>query len=84
MIAWSSGKLLEAAIAHLAPAEQAGPLTAALVVEGLGRIHDEDLAGLTARLSFTPGSRSVSSGCVFFERLGPTGWTAPNGSRPVC
>jgi branched-chain amino acid transport system substrate-binding protein len=84
VIAWSSGKLLEAAIAQLTPAEQAGTLSADLVVKGLGAIQNETLDGLTARLSFTPGKPAVSSGCVWFERLGPSGWSAPNGSRPVC
>lgn len=85
MNSWTSGKLLEAAIADLPSQQQAGNLTPALVIEGLDRIHDETLGGLTARLTFTPQeSHAVSSGCVWFERLGTDGWAAPNGSRPVC
>jgi branched-chain amino acid transport system substrate-binding protein len=84
ILAWSAGKLLEAAINGLTPTEQSGTLTPELVTKGLDAIHDDNLNGLTTHLSFSPGKPAPSSGCVFFERLGPSGWSAPNGSRPVC
>lgn len=82
VIAWTSAKLLEAAVARVAGT---GPITSTSVVEGLGAIHDETLDGLTAPLSFSPGQHhATSSGCVFYELLGVAGWTAPRGSRPIC
>jgi hypothetical protein len=85
VLAWTSGKLLEAAVAKVPATERAGDLTTALILDGLGRIHDENLGGLTGPLTFTPGEKhAVSNGCIYFERLGPNGWTTPTGSRPVC
>jgi hypothetical protein len=85
VIAWSSGELPEAAVDQLPAQNRVDVLTAALVTEGLGRIHDENLGGLTARLTFTPTQpHAVSRGCVYFERLTTAGWTAPEGSRPIC
>jgi branched-chain amino acid transport system substrate-binding protein len=85
MLGWTSGKLLEAAVDRLSTTERTADLTTALILTGLGRIHEETLGGLTGPLSFTPGEQhAVSNGCNYFERLGPDGWTSPTGSRPVC
>jgi branched-chain amino acid transport system substrate-binding protein len=85
MCGWSSGKLIEAAVENLKPAERSGPLTSALTVTGLERIHDQTLGGLTSNLTFTPGqTHADSTGCIYVERLGPDGWTAPYGSSPLC
>lgn len=85
IIAFTSAKLFEAAIAKVAADAARGPITPAMVVAGLGQIHDESLGGLTVGLTFHPGQKgSASSGCVFYEFLTTTGWTAPTGSRPVC
>jgi hypothetical protein len=85
VLGWTSGKLLEATVARLTPSQRAGPLTTELILDGLGRIHGETLGGLTGPLTFTPGEKhAVSSGCNYFERLGPDGWTTPTGSKPVC
>lgn len=85
MLAWTSGKLLEAAVEKLSPVERAGELSTEQILAGLGRIHNETLGGLTGPLTFTLGEQhAVSSGCNYFERLGPDGWTTPTGSKPVC
>jgi branched-chain amino acid transport system substrate-binding protein len=85
VMAWASAKLFEAAVAHLPGAAGSAPLTAASLLTGLGAIHTDSLGGLTGPLTFSPGEpRAISSGCIFFELLGPSGWTAPQGSRPVC
>jgi branched-chain amino acid transport system substrate-binding protein len=82
--AWTSGKLLEAAIAGVAAQAGSGPLSSALVLEGLGTVTKNDLGGLTAPITFTPNQKlAVSSGCVFYQLLTPQGWTAPKGSHPV-
>lgn len=80
MNAWAAVQLLEAAVA---PTDV--PLTAASVVAGLGRIRQDTLGGLTGPLTFHAGqAHATSSGCVFFETLGPQGWAAPRGRAPVC
>jgi branched-chain amino acid transport system substrate-binding protein len=85
MLGWTSGKLLEAVVERLTPAERAGDLTTAKILDGLGRIHNETLGGLTGPVTFTPNEKhAVSSGCNYFERLGTNGWTTPTGSKPVC
>jgi branched-chain amino acid transport system substrate-binding protein len=84
MIAFTSAKLLEAALAQVASAVARGPITPELVLQGLGDIRNESLGGLTVGLSFRPGQAHGTSGCVFLEQLGTAGWTAPRGSHPVC
>ncbi len=88
--AFTSAKLLEAAIAKVAAdiasdRSGGGPITPELVLRGLGGIRDESLGGLTVGLTFRPGQqKAASSGCVFLELLTTAGWTAPKGSSPVC
>lgn len=85
VIGWSSGKLLEAAVARLTARERASALTAEAIRAGLGRLRDETLDGLTTRLSFDPAvGHGVSSGCAYLVRLDESGWTAPRGSKPIC
>jgi len=83
--AWTSGKLLEAAIDGVAAKARSGAVTSALVLEGLGTVKKNDLGGLVAPITFTPNQKNyVSSGCVFYELLTPQGWTGPRGSHKVC
>jgi branched-chain amino acid transport system substrate-binding protein len=85
LIAWTSAELLRAAVENVAEQARAGPITAELVLTGLGRIHDDTLGGLTGPLSFTPDEpHATSSGCVFYELLTANGWSAPRGSNRVC
>lgn len=85
IIGFTCAKLFEAALAKVAPDIVRGAITPALVLTGLGGIHNESLGGLTTGVTFHPGEKSApSSGCVFYEFLTTTGWTAPQGSRPVC
>jgi branched-chain amino acid transport system substrate-binding protein len=84
-LSFASARLLEAAIRHVDAQARRGLITAVLVLEGLGTIRRETLDGLTGPLTFRPGQKAaVSSGCIFYERLTPDGWTAPRGARPVC
>ncbi len=83
--AWASGILMEKALEGVAAKARSGPLTTAMVLEGLGTVKNEDLDGLAAGVTFTPNQKNaVSSGCIFYELLTPQGWTAPRGSRKVC
>ncbi len=80
---WASGKLLEAGVAKLGTAVRERPLTAAMVLAGLGKVRGETLGGLTAPLDFTVRT-ARTSGCVYLALLDKRGWTAPMGSKPLC
>jgi branched-chain amino acid transport system substrate-binding protein len=80
---WTAGKLFEAAVAKLGEAAKSKPLTAQMIIDGLHKIKNETLGGLTGPLTFPEGP-APSSGCVFYEKLTDKGWTAPRGSKPVC
>lgn len=80
---WTAGKLFEAAVAKLGAAAQTKPLTAAMIVDGLHQIKNDNLGGLTGPLTF-PNGPAPSSGCFFYEKLTTQGWTAPRGTKPVC
>jgi branched-chain amino acid transport system substrate-binding protein len=84
-MAWTAGELLRVAIDHVAAAARAGPITTALVLQGLGMIKHETLGGLAAPITFTPNqAHAISGGCLFFEQLTTQGWSAPQGSKPAC
>ena len=85
VLTWSGAKLFEAAMAKVDAQARRGAVTPALVLEGLGKIKDNTLGGLTGPVSFSPGqAHATSSGCVFYQMLTTEGWTAPRGSKPVC
>lgn len=85
MVAWSAGKLFEAAIAGLGTKASEGPIDTADVLAGLGTIRNETLGGLAPPLTFKPGQkRAPVVRCAFVELLADQGWTTPVGSKPVC
>lgn len=85
LIAWTSAELFRTAVENVADRAGAGPITPQLVMTGLGTVHGDTLGGLTGPLTFTPNeAHATSNGCVFYEFLTTTGWTAPRGSRPIC
>jgi branched-chain amino acid transport system substrate-binding protein len=83
ILAWTSGKLFEAALAHIPHAGAEIP-TSATVESGLGRIHNETLDGLTPPLTFLAGKPAPQTRCLYYTRLDQRGWTAPRKSTPVC
>jgi len=84
-MAWTAGELLRAAVEHVDTEARSGPITTALIMRGLGMISHETLGGLAAPFSFSPNQpHATSSGCMFFELLTTAGWSAPQGSKPVC
>lgn len=83
MDAYASGKLFEAALAQVAAA-RSGPVTTAMVKEGLGKIRGETLDGLSPPITFTAGKPAPRINCYFVIRLTDSGFTAPNGSKPQC
>jgi hypothetical protein len=73
-----------ASISNVATDAVRWPINPTLILDGLSRIHDETLAGLTSSITFRPGQKGhPSNGCVFHEFLTTTGWT-PDDSRPIC
>jgi branched-chain amino acid transport system substrate-binding protein len=85
MQAWASMKLVEAAVRNLGVEARAKPLLAADLITGLGKVKNETLDGLAPTFSFSPGQQAAPKlHCVYFELLSDKGWTAPNGSKPVC
>jgi branched-chain amino acid transport system substrate-binding protein len=79
---WTAAKLIEAAVAELGSAAQ-NTLTSAMIIDGLHKIKNNNLGGLTGPLTFGPGLPK-SNGCIFWELLTPKGWSAPVGAKPVC
>jgi branched-chain amino acid transport system substrate-binding protein len=56
-----------------------------MVLRGLGMIKHETLGGLIPPITFTPNqAHATSNGCIFFEQLATSGWSAPQGSKPAC
>jgi branched-chain amino acid transport system substrate-binding protein len=85
LAAWSSGKLLEAAVARLGAPGRTAPITTAQILTGLGSIKNETLGGLTPPITFAPNQKAAPRlNCVYLELLTTEGWTAPRGSRPLC
>jgi branched-chain amino acid transport system substrate-binding protein len=81
MVAWSAGKLFEAAMKRVGPE----PVTTQVVLTGLGKIRNETLDGLAPPITFSPGqSGAPEVKCAFVELLTSEGWTAPEGSKPRC
>jgi branched-chain amino acid transport system substrate-binding protein len=82
---WTSAKLFEAALAQVAEQARGAAVTPTLIVKGLDGIKNNTLNGLTGPLDFTSAAkRRTGTGCVFYQYLGADGWTAPQGSKPVC
>ncbi len=81
---WAAAKLLEAAVGRLGAAAVSDTLTPAMVLDGLHKIHNDTLDGLSGPLTFNTGGLAKSNGCVFFELLTQKGWTAPQGSKAIC
>jgi branched-chain amino acid transport system substrate-binding protein len=82
--AWASAKLFEAAIARLGDAGRTGPITTAMVLDGLGRIRNETLGGLAPPITFSPGqAHAPMVSAVFNEFLDTKGWSAPKGNKAI-
>jgi branched-chain amino acid transport system substrate-binding protein len=85
MAAWSSGRLLQAAVDRLGAGARTRPITTRDILTGLGRIAHETLDGLAPPITFSPHQKAAPrQNCVYIELLTPAGWTAPRGSRPLC
>jgi branched-chain amino acid transport system substrate-binding protein len=82
--AWTSGKLVEAAVDGLGAAARSKPLTTAEIMAGLGTVKKNNLGGLTPPITFTAGqAKAPLINCVYYELLSDKGWTATS-SKPFC
>ena len=83
--AWSSGKLLEAAVGKLGAQASQGPLTSALIQQGLWQLKGETLGGLVAgKLTFTKGKPAAPAPCAYIMMVKAGAWTAPAGEKQFC
>jgi len=76
---WTSGKLLEKALAHVSDTP-----TRDDVFNGLWSLQNETLGGLTPPLTFTKNQPTPVNPCWYVVRVANGAWTAPNGMRPSC
>ncbi|HVU72785.1 MAG TPA: ABC transporter substrate-binding protein [Mycobacteriales bacterium] len=83
--AWTSGQLLAEAIAKVGNAARTGPITSAMIMQGLGMIKNDTLGGLVmGPLTFTAGQPSPRLRCTGLATLHNGAWTAPKGATPTC
>jgi branched-chain amino acid transport system substrate-binding protein len=82
--AWSSGKLVEAAIDGLGVAARGRSLTSGDFLAGLATVKHNDLGGLTPPITFTANQNAAPLiHCTYAELLSDKGWTATT-SKPIC
>ena len=82
--AWTSGKLLEAAVAGIASQAAAGPLTTQLVLDGLWTVKAETLGGLAPAITFAKEARPKVNDCYYALAIDEKGYSAPIGSKLTC
>jgi branched-chain amino acid transport system substrate-binding protein len=84
MYGWTSGMILKAAIDALGSAARNGPITTAMVKQGLYLLKNETLGGLVPPLTYINGQPSPVSTCYTALLLTTSGLSAPNGSKFSC
>jgi branched-chain amino acid transport system substrate-binding protein len=87
MIAWSSGKLLEAAVNTLGAEARSGPLTTAMILKGLGNVKNETLKGLSPPMTFKPGQAfapAINCYAVISLTTREPQFAAPEGTKFHC
>jgi branched-chain amino acid transport system substrate-binding protein len=75
--AWTSGKMLEAAVGAVADKARQGPITRALILEGLYKLRNETLGGLTAPWTYRPGKTAPDQPCYSLIAIVNGQWAAP-------
>jgi len=87
LIAWGSGKLLEAAVNTLGAEARSGPLTTALIMKGLGKVKNETLRGLSPPMTFKPGqpfAPAINCYAVIVLTARDENYRAPEGTKFHC
>jgi branched-chain amino acid transport system substrate-binding protein len=80
--AWVACELLEAAV-KAAGVTSRSPVTAAVVMKGLGDLHGDTLGGMAPPLTFPKGKVHTVS-CWFWMRVQHHQFTTPYGLRTTC
>jgi branched-chain amino acid transport system substrate-binding protein len=82
---YTSGKLLEAALATVSAKARSGPITTALIIEGLNKVKGETLQGLApSPITFTAGKPHAPITCYFTVLISKSGFSDPNKGKPAC
>jgi branched-chain amino acid transport system substrate-binding protein len=84
MQGWSSGKLLEAALAKVAVQARAGDVTTALILRGLQQLKNETMNGLGPGVTFSQNKPATVPRCYYVLLLSTEGVIAPLGSKLRC
>lgn len=83
--AWVSGELLAKAVSNAGAAARSGPITSAMVQNGLHAIKHETLGGLVmGQLNYVTGKPVVQDNCWGVAKLVGSTWTAPQGAKGSC
>lgn len=83
MIGWTAGKLFEAAMNKVAAA-RTGPVTTAMVMDGLYALKNETLGGLSPGVTYVRGKPAPRVTCFFHVQLTGGTFGAPSGSGKQC
>lgn len=82
--AWTSGELLKKAILNLGQ-DAYGDITPALVLKGLGTIHNETLGGLASNsITFHAGAPATLNRCSFISVVQGGKWVDPLNGQQIC
>lgn len=84
MSAWASGKLLEAALGSVSAKARSGPVTTAVVLEGLANLKNEKLDGLSPGVTFARDGLPKAADCYYTLTITTSGYQAPKGSKLTC
>jgi branched-chain amino acid transport system substrate-binding protein len=81
---WAAGKLFEKALSHVADQARAGAVTTEVILDGLWRIKNEKLDGLSSPITFNKNAPPDPNDCYALLNLTTTGYSAPLGSKFEC
>ncbi|HVE28019.1 MAG TPA: ABC transporter substrate-binding protein, partial [Sporichthya sp.] len=85
MSAFTSGKLLEAALGKVASEARSGPVTTEMILKGLHLLKNERLAGLSATpITYKAGQANKLPACAFVTVVQAGGITDPLKGKSVC
>lgn len=82
--AWTSGMTLVAAVDALGALATHGPLTSALIAEGLWKLNHATMGGLSPGVTFLAGHPAPQQTCTGLAEIQNGRWTAPQGNTYTC
>ncbi len=82
---YSAGKLFEAGMAKVAAKARNGPVTTALIIEGMDSLKNDTIGGFSSvPLTFKPGGPHPTGDCYFITLINKQGLTDLTKGRPQC